>query len=237
MSKLIKKLSGNQTFISILGFMIIFCAIGGYAIASGFDGVDEDKPKTEKVINIEGDFTGNVTINLTQPSANPSDESFGGLHDNFNKIFQKGLRAGPDRKQVINSDGDLNVEGTVIKSQVITCTDATTTPFAIQHPFSSGSAVVVGLIYNQSGVATSTLSIDIGVASDAYTSADNLIDGLEVATSTTAYEGNNYGTNGLGVKSIDSTEYITGTITTLYSGAITEATNTYACTVEVLFIQ
>jgi len=244
MKRFFQRLSTNQTVISILGFAILFCAIGGYAFANDFNMVETSSDPEEamsKVINVEGDIAGDITINLynqDQAEASSLDETVGSaLHNYRNTIFVNGLRAGSDRKQTINSDGDLNMGGLVFKSQVVDCTDATTTPFAIANPFDSGSATVLGLSYYQSGVATSAISIDIGVSSTAFATADNLIDGLAVATSTTAYEGNDYGTNGKGVKSIDTSEYIVGTITTVYEAGITNANNTYDCSVEVLFMQ
>lgn len=248
MKNLFQKLLKSQAFITILGLLIIFGTIGGFAFAQDFNKIEAEIDPSEalnKMVNVEGDINGGINIYINKDKAEatiPEDNAGGGsLHNYVNPIFVNGLRAGTDRKQVVNSDGNINFPGTdgnlVMLSTVTNCTDATTTSFAIASPYSSGSATIISMSYYQSGVATATMSIDIGVASDAYTSSDNLIDGLSIATSTTAYEASGYGTNGKTGKSIDSTEYVTGTITTLYPEAITNTANTYACTVEILFMQ
>jgi hypothetical protein len=150
-----------------------------------------------------------------------------------------GAFPGPDIYQDIVFHGAVEQNGYNCKVVQGTFADATTTPVALANPFGASSAVVESFVYKVTTAATSTTSVDCGVAATAFTSADNLIDGLSVATSATAYEANDYGTNGRAKKSIDSTEYLTCKITvvTLYDGAILDGGNAFAGSYEAKICQ
>lgn len=107
--------------------------------------------------------------------------------------------------------------------------DATTTPIAIQNPFSATSTVDFA-IYDQTGLATSTYTLNCGTSTTAFgTPSDLLIDGIEVATSTKKYIVNNYGagTNSKERIVVGVSDWIVCKITTVFAGAFTEASNTY----------
>jgi len=112
MKSIFKKLSKNQTFIAILGCLIIFGSIGISAFAIGFDGEDNTSPDLEKYITVTGNDIGNLNVYLN-PQSKAKESSLEGmsfgsaLHNNINTIFEQGLRAGINETQVINSDAEV----------------------------------------------------------------------------------------------------------------------------------
>lgn len=145
----------------------------------------------------------------------------------------------------VSDDATVGDELTVDDAK-ITCvdqdfTDASTTVVALPATsiFSSGSMNVVSFTYNNSTAATSTHSVNCGVAANAFTSNDTFIDGLSVSTSTTAYEVGGYGTNGLTSQVMATTEYVTCTVTVTaaYDGAFLDGGNTFDGSITVCAIQ
>lgn len=78
---------------------------------------------------------------------------------------------------------------------------------------------VLDVTTQSSGAAT----VDIGVAADATTSADTLIDGKSVATAGTFDNITDKGTNGLPTKKMTSSQYITGTASATLAGMVANA--------------
>ena len=157
---------------------------------------------------------------------------------NFNDIRADDIEVEDD----LFVGGDLTVTGDTafggLTQKVVTgsCADATTTPIAIANPFTSTSSVIY-FQYNSQGSATSTYSMDCGVAAGAFTSSDDLIDGLSVSTSTQAWQMNPYGTNGKANVNVDVGEYLTCTLSGSITAGITNAGNTYTCTYKAIFVQ
>ena len=117
--------------------------------------------------------------------------------------------------------------------------DATTTILSFVNPFGTTATSTVDLVrLDTSGAATSTYSMSCGASATAY-AADSvsLLDSVDTATSSVGILENNL-TAALGgqddagtVEKIALTPtypYFLCTATTLYSGAFTEVTNTYA---------
>lgn len=107
--------------------------------------------------------------------------------------------------------------------------DATTTPIAVQNPFGATSTVDF-FIYDQTGVATSTYTLNCGTSTTAFgTPSDWVISAIEIATSTKDYlvNNSNAGTNSKERIIVDPNEWIVCDVTTHYPGAFTEVTNTY----------
>jgi len=189
----------------------------------------------------------NVDVNIEQPpvvqSIVPSqaENGIGGTTHYSGIVHAEGLTITDDAEV----QDELTVDDATYTCKDFTFVDATTTPVALAATslFSSGSMTITGFVYNNptAGVATSTHSIDCGVAADQYTSSDTLMDGLSVATSTAAYQSGNYGTNGKASLPLDTTEYVTCTVTltggAAYDGAFLDGGNTYDGSITVCAFQ
>ena len=123
-----------------------------------------------------------------------------------------------------------NISDLDVEVSIGSFTDATTTPISVLNPFGATSTVDF-MLYDQTGVATSTYTMDCGVATTQFASpSDLLIDGLSVATSTTVYmvnSENDSGTNSESHVIVGPTEYISCLIVPIIEAAITNTGNTY----------
>jgi len=133
----------------------------------------------------------------------------------------------------VNGDTTYHITGSL--------KDATTTIVSFVNPFGTTATSTVDLVrIDISGVATSTYSLSCGAATTGYTADSvSLLDTAanDVATSTKGILENNL-TKALGgiadagtVEKITLTPvypYFTCTVTSLYTGAFTEVTNTFA---------
>lgn len=117
--------------------------------------------------------------------------------------------------------------------------DATTTIVAVANPFSASSTVDLVKLIN-SGVATSTYTITCGDSLTAYAnSVFNVLTSDSISTSTsfgtvTNNVSSSYG-NGIGGGSVaritvGPSQYLVCKVSTVYTGAFTETTNTFAGT-------
>lgn len=71
--------------------------------------------------------------------------------------------------------------------------------------------IITGLALDVTTQSTGACTLDAGVAADATTSADNLIDGVSVAAAGVKNSVKDAGTNGLSYKKWGATEYLTVT--------------------------
>ena len=176
MKRFFKKLSKNQAFISILGGCLILVAIGGSALASNLEMVEDKTTQgtsLEELITVRGDVSGSINIYMTgQDASSAQRETFGAnfLHNANNPIFVYGLRAGVNQTQVINSSGNL------VSS--VTGTFAGTTITA------SGETIVEGLTDGSGALALAT-STGTTILTETQLLADSLIE-ITVNTGTTA---------------------------------------------------
>jgi hypothetical protein len=80
---------------------------------------------------------------------------------------------------------------------------------AVANPTGT-KCVVVGVVVDLTTIATGAATVDIGVAANATTSADNLIDGLDTHSATGIFtNGVNPGSNGKLFKPWAASEYVT----------------------------
>lgn len=228
---MLKKLTKKFYFISVAAIVCLL-AVSGVVLA-------------DTIIN---HYYGEATIS----QAVDEGESFGGVAEvggicNGSEPTTQMCNVNTYELQIqtdLTIDDDLIVSGEDItlntlnaKVKTGSCADATTTPIAIASPFTSGTSTVVGLYITQANTATTTVSWDCGVATNAFTSSDTLLDGQSVATTTWGNLSHDTGTNGRATDIHGSSEYVTCTITPEISGAITEATNAFTCTYKAEFKQ
>jgi hypothetical protein len=145
----------------------------------------------------------------------------------------------------IDVDTALSVGGVDETWTTGSCADATTTVIAVANPWGATAYVDKFIIY-VNGAATSTWTMDVGTSSTAYAApSEALIDDTGFATSTTGRIANTsgtasatYGFTDPGANSQDlivlgSADYIVGTVSSVYTGAFTESTNTFTCTYKI----
>lgn len=73
-----------------------------------------------------------------------------------------------------------------------------------------GTIVITRLVFDLTTAATGAGTVDCGVAAGATTSNDTLIDGLDVNAATGTFDNvENQGTNGVGVKKMTSSQFLT----------------------------
>lgn len=69
---------------------------------------------------------------------------------------------------------------------------------------------VTRIIFDVTTKATGACTVDVGTAADGTTSNDTLMDGLDVGTAAGVFDNvENQGTNGVGVKKVTSSQYVT----------------------------
>lgn len=125
------------------------------------------------------------------------------------------------------------------------CQDATTTIISQRNNYPA--MLVDKVIIDITGLATSTWTMDVGTSSTAYAAPNEIfVDDTGLATSTlgmfmsgvttvSAAQGGftDPGTNSQDIALVKNGEYINATVTSAYTGAFTEATNTFACTYKI----
>ena len=87
--------------------------------------------------------------------------------------------------------------------------------------------LVLGVAIAKTTVSTVAANVDVGIAADANTSSDNLIDGAAIGTSGTLCTGANAGTNGKVGVVWGATQYLTVTGSADSSGFVGDMTIVY----------
>lgn len=169
MKRIFEKILTKHNLIVVLGLMLIFCSIGGYALAQNSDVVSDIDPLS-KLFNVKGNIE-NVNVYMSETGVT-AEGNLGGasLHNAVNPIFVNGLRAGMDQTQVIDSSGNL------VSTVTGTFTGTTIT--------ASGETVLEGLT---SGAGALELATSTGttILTEAQLLADSLLE-ITVNTGTTA---------------------------------------------------
>lgn len=171
MKRFFKNLSKNQTFISVLGSLIIACSIGSYTLAQNLELDKNTTAETSKVFEIMGDVTGTLNIFMANQDAEKT-ENFGAafLYNSNNPIFTNGLRAGENALQIIDSSGNL------VTSNTGTFAGTTIT--------ASGETILEGLTYGSGALELAT-STGTTILTEAQLLADSLLE-ITVNTGTAA---------------------------------------------------
>lgn len=134
------------------------------------------------------------------------------MADHFNKLSRGKIAA-----------GDMEIGGAPVARVSVFTFDNTTGGggSGVWTNPTSGSILVMGVDINVTTTSGASGTLDIGTAAGATTTSDNLLDGVNVAAATgwksSAVAG---GTNGLGVGSLASGQFITCTISAGTAGSL-----------------
>lgn len=90
--------------------------------------------------------------------------------------------------------------------------------FAWKNPYPNGQGLIVGPVIIQLYASSATATIDIGTASTATTSSNNIIDTLSVSTPGIFNNADDGGASGNAAQGLAPNEYITGTYTGVTGG-------------------
>ena len=128
----------------------------------------------------------------------------------FNTTTQGRTLAGESIIEDANSDNGAPV----VRTSLITMTAATGAGGALAWQNPTGERILVhGVMIYITTASGSTTTIDVGVASGATTSADDLIDGKTPATALGIHSWHHYGSNGAASRAVAADHYVTGSIT------------------------
>lgn len=124
----------------------------------------------------------------------------------YNQITQGAALAG----DVIIEDNSVGAP--VPRTSKVAMTAATGAGGALAWANPTGATIIVTKIDIHITTGSGTATIDAGVAANATTSNDTLIDGQSTATAGVINSAVHHGTNGAGAVAVTSSQYITGSI-------------------------
>lgn len=113
---------------------------------------------------------------------------------------------------ITDTSSDADVGAIVPRVSKVTMTAATGAGGALAWANPTGQTIIVTKIDIHISTGSGTATIDAGVAADATTSNDTLIDGQSTATASVINSAVHHGTNGVGAVAVTSSQYITGSI-------------------------
>lgn len=115
---------------------------------------------------------------------------------------------------ITDTSSDAGIGGIVPRVSKVTMTAATGAGGALAWSNPTGQRIIVSKIDIDITTASgSTTTIDVGVAANATTSNDTLIDGKSTAATGVINSVGDAGTNGVGAVAVTSSQFITGSIT------------------------
>ena len=119
------------------------------------------------------------------------------------------------------------VGGIVPRTSKVAMTAATGAGGALAWANPTGGTIIVTKLDIYISTGSGTATIDAGVAANATTSNDTLIDGQSAAAASVINSAVHHGTNGVGAVAVTSSQYITGSISGTIGSFVGTAFITY----------
>jgi hypothetical protein len=133
-------------------------------------------------------------------------------------------RSGRDRAQLHEDAGDAVVKTAIVPLAAV---DTAGGLFAWDNP-ESNPVEVIGVTLDIRTASSGACTVDVGVAANATTSNDTLIDGVSIAAAGTKSTAADPGTNGKASRKATAAQYVTGSVASGASaGVVGEAIITY----------